>query len=104
MRIAAVAAAQIAGGRAVVKISLARRIALHRPILRLHDVTAEAAEAFANVPSITSTRCMAFAFADTATVRAVQADGMDLIAISHRSIALGEIADRITGATSPSME
>jgi hypothetical protein len=42
--------------------------------------------------------------ADAAAARAVHADRVHLVDIGHRAVALGEIADRFTGATSPSIE
>ena len=76
----------------------ARRIGAHRvdDVRARRDVAAEAAErlcerAFQHVDAMH----LPFARADAAAARAVHADRVHLVAIGHRAVFLGEIADRL---------
>ena len=89
-------AAVTAGGSAVVKMKPGA-IAAHRVDSRRRgrDVAADAAEALGeraldHVDPVHH----AVALGDAATALAVHADGVDLVEVGHRAVAVGEVADR----------
>ena len=76
----------------------ARRIGAHRidHILAGCDVAAEAAERLGkrSLDHVDTSHCVV-ALADAAAARSVHADRVHFVAVSHRVVALGEIADRM---------
>src|SRR4029078_2453388 len=76
----------------------AGRVGPHRvdQFVACGDVPAQATEGFSHRP-FDDVNAMhgVVALADSTTVQPIHADGMDLIAVGHGPIALGEIADRM---------
>ena len=75
-----------------------RRIGAYR-IDHVHtgcDVAAEAAERLGErtLDHVDASHCVV-AVADAAAARAIHADRMHFVAISHRVVALGKVADRV---------